>query len=204
MESAASWLSFLKIRASWGRVGNQNIDNYRYISPIKVTNTHYLFGQYLGPNGVYNTGYPTILESNWGAYPSRLGNMDLTWETSEQTNIGFDARLFDSRFGINFDFYMKNTKDWLVVAPILATAGTDAPFINGGNVKNTGIELNLDWHDTVGNDFSYNIGFNCAWNKNRVGAIPNSDGIIHGDVGMLYNNSAEFYRAENGHPIGYF
>lgn len=204
MESAASWLSFLKIRASWGRVGNQNIDNYRYISPIKVTNTHYLFDQYLGPNGVYNTGYPTILESNWGAYPSRLGNMDLTWETSEQTNIGFDARLFNSRFGINFDFYMKNTKDWLVVAPILATAGTDAPFINGGNVKNTGIELNLDWHDTVGNDFSYNIGFNCAWNKNRVGAIPNSDGIIHGDVGMLYNNSAEFYRAENGHPIGYF
>lgn len=204
MESARTWLDFLKIRASWGRVGNQNIDNYQYLAPIKISNTHYFFGQYLGPNGVYNEGYDTTLADNWGAYPSRIANFDVTWETSEQTNIGFDARLFNSRLAVNFDAYWKNTKDWLVPAPILATVGTGAPIINGGDVKNTGIELNLTWNDVIGKDFSYSIGVNGAWNKNKVGSIPTEDGIIHGETNQLYDNSYEFYRAENGRPIGYF
>lgn len=203
MESTHSWLDFLKIRASWGRVGNQNIDNYQYLAPIKNTNTHYFFGQYFGPNGAYSD-YASILSNNWGAYPSRLANWDVTWETSEQTNIGFDAYLLSNRLGVNFDFYIKNTKDWLVPAPILATAGAGAPYINGGSVKNTGVELNLTWNDVIGQDFAYTIGVNGSWNKNKVGAIPTEDGIIHGSSNMLYDNSLEFYRAENGHPIGYF
>jgi len=204
MEATRGWLDFLKIRASWGRVGNQDINPYQFLAPIKTQNTHYFFGQYLGPNGVYNTGYDTVLGTNWGAYPSRLGNYDLSWETSEQTDFGFDARLFNNRLAVNFDFYMKNTKDWLVVAPVLATAGTDAPFINGGSVKNTGVEFNITWNDVIGNDFSYSIGVNGAWNKNKVGSIPTEDGIIHGNSNELYDNSQEFYRAENGQPIGYF
>ena len=204
MESARSWLSFLKIRVSYGKVGNQNIDNYRFLSPIQITNTHYFYGQYMGPNGVYNGGYSTILENYWGAFPNRLGNMDLTWESSEQFDAGFDARFLDGRLTANFDFYLKNTKNWLVEAPILATAGTNAPFINGGNVKNTGVELSLGWSDVVGNDFSYNISVNGAYNHNRVGSIPTQDGIIHGATNQLYDNAPEFFRAENGHPIGYF
>lgn len=203
MESTHTWLDFLKIRASWGRVGNQNIDNYQYLAPIKVTNTHYFFGQYMGANGVYND-YSTILGNNWGAYPSRLGNMDLTWETSEQINIGFDATMLKNRLRVNFDWYRKSTKDWLVVAPILATAGTDAPFINGGDVINTGVELGIVWNDVIGNDFSYSVGLNGAYNKNKVGSIPTEDGMIHGSTNMLYDNSPEFYRASNGMPIGYF
>ena len=158
----------------------------------------------MGANGAYNGGYSTILENYWGAYPSRLGNVDLTWESSEQFDAGFDARFLNGRLSANFDFYIKNTKNWLVQAPILATAGTEAPFINGGNVKNTGVELSLGWNDTVGKDFSYNIGINGAYNKNRVGAIPTQDGIIHGETNQLYDNAPEFYRAENGHSIGYF
>jgi len=203
MESTRSWLDFLKIRGSWGRVGNQNIDNYQYLAPIKNQNTHYYFGQYIGPNGQL-MDYSSVLANNWGAYPSRLGNLDVTWESSEQIDFGFDARLFNSRLGINFDWYQKTNKDWLVVAPILATAGTDAPFINGGDVKNTGVELGLTWNDVIGRDFSYTIGVNGAYNKNKVGEIPNEDGIIHGKVNMLYDNSLEFYRAQNGMPIGYF
>ncbi len=204
MEKTRGWLDFLKIRASWGRVGNQNIDNYQYLAPIKVSNTHYFFGQYLGPNGVYNEGYDKTLANNWGAYPSRIANFDVTWETSEQTNIGFDARLLNSRLGVNFDVYWKNTKDWLVPAPILATVGTGAPIINGGDVKNTGVEFNLTWNDVIGKDFSYSVGVNGAWNKNKVGSIPTDDGIIHGETNQLYDNSYEFYRAQNGMPIGYF
>jgi TonB-linked SusC/RagA family outer membrane protein len=203
MESTQNWLDFLKIRVSWGRVGNQNIDNYQYLAPITTSNTHYYFGSALGANGVYDNSYATNLADNYGAYPSRFSNENLTWETSEQTNVGFDATLLRSRLSINFDYYIKNTKDWLVVAPILATSGSGAPYINGGSVKNQGVELNLNWHDNIG-AFNYSIGVNGAFNKNRVGEIPNEDGIIHGNTNELYDNATEFYRAENGHAIGYF
>ncbi|MDE7347596.1 MAG: TonB-dependent receptor [Muribaculaceae bacterium] len=203
MESAHEWLDFLKIRGSWGRVGNQNISNYAYLAPVKVTNTHYFFGEYFGPNGTYND-YSTTLGANWGAYPNRLGNADLTWETSEQLDFGFDAAFFASRLHVNFDWYRKMTKDWLVEAPILATAGAGAPYINGGDVINSGVEIALNWNDVIGKDFSYSIGANFTYNKNKVGSIPTEDGIIHGLTNMLYDNSTEFYRAENGHSIGYW
>lgn len=203
MESTRTWLDFLKFRASWGQVGNQNIGNYQYLAPIKVSNTHYFFGEYLGPNGTYND-YATLLSNNWGAYPSRLGNFDLTWETSEQINVGIDANFLKSRLRVNLDWYRKSTKDWLVQPPILATAGTGAPYINGGDVINTGFEFNLNWNDVIGNDFSYNIGVNGSFNKNKVGSIPTEDGMIHGPSNQIYNNCPEFYRASNGEPIGYF
>ncbi len=203
MEASREWLDFLKIRGSWGRVGNQNISNYMYLAPVKITNTHYFFGEYFGEGGSY-TDYSTILGANWGAYPNRLGNADLTWETSEQIDFGFDAALFASRLHLNFDWYRKTTKDWLVEAPILATAGAGAPYINGGDVINTGVEIALNWNDVIGKDFAYSIGANFTYNKNKVGSIPTEDGIIHGLTNMLYDNSTEFYRAENGHAIGYW
>ena len=195
MENTQNWLDYLKLRASWGQVGNQNIDNYQYTAPITSSNTHYIFGTTDGAPA--QSGY-------WGAYPSRLANENVTWETSEQTNIGIDARFLKSRLSLTADFYIKTTKDWLVEAPILATAGTGAPFINGGDVKNTGFELALTWNDQAGKDFNYNIGVNGAYNKNKVGNIPTEDGIIHGKINMLYDNTPEFYRAQNGHAIGYF
>ena len=195
MQNTQNWLDYLKLRASWGQVGNQNIDNYQYTAPITSSNTHYIFGTTDGAPA--QSGY-------WGAYPSRLANENVTWETSEQTNIGIDARFLKSRLSLTADFYIKTTKDWLVEAPILATAGTGAPFINGGDVKNTGFELALTWNDQAGKDFNYNIGVNGAYNKNKVGNIPTKDGIIHGKINMLYDNTPEFYRAQNGHAIGYF
>lgn len=195
MQNTQNWLDYLKLRASWGQVGNQNIDNYQYTAPITSSNTHYIFGTTDGAPA--QSGY-------WGAYPSHLANENVTWETSEQTNIGIDARFLKSRLSLTADFYIKTTKDWLVEAPILATAGTGAPFINGGDVKNTGFELALTWNDQAGKDFNYNIGVNGAYNKNKVGNIPTEDGIIHGKINMLYDNTPEFYRAQNGHAIGYF
>lgn len=195
MNKTHDWLDFLKLRASWGQVGNQNIDNYQYTAPIKSDHTYYIFGTQYGAQAQ---------SSYWGAYPSRLANANIKWETSEQTNIGVDARFVNGRLGVNADFYLKKTKNWLVEAPILATAGTGAPYINGGDVKNTGFELAFSWNDQIGKDFHYNIGVNGAYNKNDVGNIPTEDGIIHGSTNQLYDNTPEFYRAENGHPIGYF
>lgn len=196
----ASIMDFLKIRASWGQVGNQNISDYQYLAPIKNTNTHYLFGT----SGYDDTASVSVLGVNWGAYPSRVANPDVTWETSEQINLGIDARMIGGHLNMNLDFYIKTTKDWLVTAPVLATVGTGAPTINGGNVKNKGFEFNLTWNDIIGNKFRYYAGINGSYNKNKVGNIPTDDGIIHGSTNQLYDNCPEFYRAQNGHAIGYF
>ncbi|WP_158799652.1 TonB-dependent receptor [Pedobacter sp. L105] len=190
MKDQKDWLDFLKIRASWGQVGNQNIPAFQYLAPITLTNVNYNFG-------------PTEGNNTAGAYPSRLSNPGLKWEVSEQTDFGFDASLLKGALSINFDLYDKKTKDWLIAAPILATAGAAAPFINGGNVTNKGIELGISYKNKIG-EVGYSVGVNGAYNNNKVGQIPTADGIIHGSTAQLYDNSGEFYRAQDGYPIGYF
>lgn len=187
-------VDYLKIRASWGQVGNQNIGNYMYSAPITSTKTYYNFGNTYGAAG--QSAY-------WGSYPSRLSNEEITWETSEQFDAGIDARFLNSRLSLTLDYYVKTTKDWLVEAPVVATAGTKAPYINGGDVKNTGVELGLVWNDRVAG-INYSVSLNGAYNHNEVGSIPTEDGIIHGKANEIYDNSPEFYRASNGQPIGYF
>ena len=193
MKSAASWLDFLKLRLSWGQVGNANINCYQYLAPVTTYNTNYNFGATGGTDA-------------WvmGAYTERLANEKVKWETSEQYNVGLDARFLRQRLSLTLDGYIKSTKDWLVQAPILATAGTGGPVINGGDVKNKGIEVGLSWNDQIGKDFVYSVGANFAYNHNEVGNIPTLDGIIHGATNQIYQNAEEFYRAENGHAIGYF
>lgn len=193
MKPAASWLDFLKLRLSWGQVGNANINCYQYLAPVTTSNTNYNFGATGGTDA-------------WvmGAYTERLANEKVKWETSEQYNVGLDARFLRQRLSLTLDGYIKSTKDWLVQAPIRATAGTGGPVINGGDVKNKGIEVGLSWNDNIGRDFTYSVGANFAYNHNEVGNIPTLDGIIHGKDNQIYQNAEEFYRAENGHAIGYF
>ena len=196
---AKSWnkiIDYAKIRASWGQVGNQNIGDLMFVSPITTSNTYYNFGTTLGP---------TAQSNYYGAYESRLPNENVKWETSEQLDFGIDLRFF-GKLNANIDWYKKTTKDWLVVTPLPGTAGTGEPYTNGGDVKNTGIEIGLGWNDHIGKDFNYYINVNGAYNKNKVGNINTNDGIIHGTdgKGQLYDNSTEFYRASNGEPIGYF
>jgi len=197
MASTTDWLDQLKLRASWGQVGNQNIGDYKYASLISTSTA------VSGDNPAANYDFGNAGVNTAGANLKALPNKDLKWETSEQTNIGVDARLLKNRLSVTGDFYIKTTKDWLVESPVPVTSGFEKHWINGGNVKNTGIELALNWNDNIGN-FKYNVGVNSSYNKNVVGEIPTSDGIIHGQTNMLYSNSEEFYRAENGHAIGYF
>ncbi len=183
-------INFLKLRASWGQVGNQAVGNFQYLAVMKSNNTNYIFGDKEG----------TLTP---GAYPERYSNPDLHWETSEQINLGLDARFLNNALGVTFDIYQKTNKDWLILAPVLATAGANPPFINGGDVVNKGVELSLNYQNKIG-DFNYSVSANGAYNKNTVGQIPNVDGIIHGLNNELYDNSGEFYRAQNGFPLGYF
>lgn len=197
MANTSSWLDFMKLRASWGQVGNQNIADFQFASPVSTsTNVS-------NDNMAANYIFGTSSMNTQGAYPTRLANPNVTWETSEQTNIGIDAYFLNKRLSFVADYYVKTTKDWLVTAPILSTVGTGAPIINGGDVKNTGVELGFNWNDNI-RELGYSVNLNGAYNKNVVGEIPTEDGIIHGQINMLYDNSDEFYRAKNGHAIGYF
>ena len=190
MENAQSVIDFFKLRASWGQNGNQNISAFQYMAPIKFTQANYPFGNEEG-------------KLTTGSYPNRLANTELKWETSEQINVGFDAKLLNSSLNINLDWYRKETKDWLVLAPVPATAGTGQPYINGGSVVNSGLELAVNYTNQIG-DFGYSITANGTYNNNEVGNIPTEDGVVHGAANVLYQNAKEFYRAQSGFPIGYF
>jgi len=192
MASTRNWLNFLKLRASWGSNGNDGITAFNYLSLISLSNAQYNFG---------NTNSALTA----GSYPSSIGVEKTKWETSRQTNIGIDAQLLDSKLSASIDLYNKLTKDWLVAAPLLATAGVSTnPYINGGNVTNRGIELQLAYNNTIGKDFSYSVSGSYAYNQNKVNNIPTADGIIHGGTNSLFVNAPEFFRASSGNPIGYF
>ena len=191
MDWASGAMNYFKLRASWGRNGNCNIANFQYAATVSL-NAPYDF----------TTGGQAL---STGAFPDILPNANLSWETSEQTDLGFDARFLGSKLGMTFDWYRKDTKDWLVDAPTLASYGTGAPTINGGAVRNSGVELSLNWTDKVG-DFFYNIGVNGSYNKNKVLYINNSEGIIWGQDNVLSQSVDAYpsFEAREGFPIGHF
>ena len=191
MRPFKNWVNYFKIRGSWGQNGNCRIDNFQYNSTITL-------------NGIYNFSYDQLTPVV-AAYPDNYARPDLTWETSEQTAIGFDSRFFKSRLGVIFDWYIKDTKDWLVTPPVMGIQGANASAMNGGAVRNAGVELSFTWNDNFG-DLRYSVGLNGSYNKNTVLYINNSDGIIHGDAKILTENvrNGDGFRAEPGKPIGYF
>ena len=200
MEKTKSWLDFFKIRASWGQNGNKDISKYQYLATIALSGTSNDSGYKFGSSIETSTsGTPKT-----GAYANIVPNPDLTWETSEQIDLGFDARLFNSRLGINFDWYRKTTKDWLIGGQMVSIYGTNPAAINGGDVRNTGIELALSWNDRIGKDFRYNVGVNFTTQSNKVTRIANDNGYINGPSGVLSQGTEYIYRAEEGKPIGYF
>ena len=202
MEPVANWMNYLKIRASWGQNGNDAISDLQYLSTIAMSPTDFADYAYKFSSDVANT-----LSNNsysGGAFAKNVANKDVTWETSEQWDLGLDAQFLNSRLGLNFDYYYKKTKDWLVQAPMEATMGMlEAPYVNGGDIKNTGIELALTWNDKIGRDFRYHVNWNIATNKNEVTRLQGLD-FINGQDEALFENSAFVSRVQVGHPIGYF
>lgn len=185
-------VSFLKFRASWGLNGStSNLGGYQYSNSLSTSATGYSF-----TNGAFN--YVT------SAKPAQLSNPNLKWETSEQLDLGFDLRMFNERFSLTADWYNKTTKDLIVSGIILPyEAGNSAAPMNAGNVRNTGIEIDLGWKDQIG-DFGYSINANLATLKNKVTYLdPNvSGGRIEGASRMHSNGS--FSAFEVGYPVWYF
>ncbi|MCR4031622.1 MULTISPECIES: SusC/RagA family TonB-linked outer membrane protein [Flavobacterium] len=191
MAGTSKYLDFLKLRASWGQNGNQYTDYaFYYTSSIKYAFPGYFFGD-------------TKPVSGQTAYPASVPNPTVSWETSEQLDLGLDATFFNSRLGLTFDWYKKTTRDWLVKAQLPGTAGADDPYKNGGDIENKGFELSLTWKDKVG-DFKYGVTVSGAFNKNVVTRIDNGNGIINGLPHVLSQGTSEISRAQVGYPIGSF
>jgi TonB-linked SusC/RagA family outer membrane protein len=198
MSGASDVVNFLKIRASWGQVGNERIKSFQYSSTMG-----YLHSDINQPYYIATYGFGSKTDRLLGSFPVRIPNPDVTWETSEQLNIGFDASFLNSRLLANFDWYKKDTKDWLVDTDVPTENGVSSMTINGGQVTNTGIELALNWNDKF-KDLKYGIGTSLTYNKNEVTEIANSEKIIHGPSNVLSQGTGEIFRAQVGYPIGYF
>jgi len=193
-ENFKSFIDQLKVRASWGENGNCNIPTFRYLSTVAYGNATNSAGYYFGTDKSTTT---------YGSYPDIIANKDLKWETSIQTDLGLDSRFLHNRLGFTFDLYEKKTMDWLVQTTGLAIWGTAAPYVNGGDILNSGLECSLSWDDKIGK-VTYGIHGNASYNKNKVLSINNKDGFINGASNILSTNTSYLYRAQVGYPIGYF
>ena len=162
----SSIVSFLKLRASWGRNGNISVlSGYPYASTISVGNTWY---QYKVDE----------VETVYGSGPGSLANPNLTWETSEQFDLGLNARFLDNRLTFDFDYYNKHTKDLLFSVPVASEYGFSSMMSNGGDVLNEGYEFELGWRDRIGG-FSYSINANYAYLHNEVISLANGTTPIY-------------------------
>ena len=166
------WLDNLKLRASWGQTGNQEIDN-----TARYTLYHSNYGEAGFGGQSYGTSYDIEGTNGGHTLPSgfkrdQLGNDDLKWETTTQTNIGLDFGLFKSALYGSFEWYDKNTTDILVYMPGIGVMGEGASqWINAGEVNNKGIEFNMGYRGEIG-DFLYDFSGNIGTYRNTVVKLP--------------------------------
>jgi len=184
--SSVAGIDLLKLRASWGQNGSENLGDFRYTSIIGNQNIYYF--------GDSKTQYN-------GTQPTRIANPSLKWETSEQTNIGLDFSTLESSLRVTLDYYVKTTKDWLVTAPVPMLVGNSAPTINGGLVRNSGFEGEVSYKKQFGKVY-FNASINGAYNKNEVLDIQNSEKRLQGGDGGFGQAGVLF--AEVGTPMGVF
>ena len=171
-------IDMLKIRASWGQNGSENIGDFGYTSIIGNQNIYYF--------GDSKTQYN-------GTQPTKIANPSLKWETSEQTNIGIDLTTLESSLRVSLDYYVKTTKDWLVTAPVPMLVGNSAPVINGGEVRNSGFEAEVSYRKQF-KKLYLSASINGAYNKNEVLDIQNAEKRLQGGDGGF--GSREFYMQE--------
>jgi TonB-dependent starch-binding outer membrane protein SusC len=177
-------VSSLKVRASWGQLGNQEIGIYPYSSLVST-------GEY-----VYSFGDEIVT----GATIKETGNSNIKWETSTQKNIGIDMSMWNDRITLNADYFKKKTDDILVRVPIpQAGGGSRPPFVNAASVENTGIEVSLSVRQRIKN-INFTLGGNISAIQNNVVSIADSE-PISGGFGL---SDGPITKTEPGYPVGSF
>jgi TonB-linked SusC/RagA family outer membrane protein len=178
-----TWITDLKLRTSIGRTGNQNIGNY-------VAQGTYVTGSnYNGISGVRTGGIPSA---------------DLSWETTDQYDVGADIRALDNRIGLSADYYIKNTHGLLFSMPLPAYTGFGSYWTNLGRIQNKGFEFSVDGEIIKTKDIKWNSGFNISFNENKVLELPDGKPIlVNSATGVYYTTNATFITQEQ-RPIGEF
>lgn len=182
----SSTLSYLKLRGSWGKLGNQSVlGYYDYAANINT--------------GYYAIGAPAAAVPTAG--PNGLPNPDIRWEQTKQWNAGFDYHLFNDHITGSFDYYEKTAQDMLLVLNIPSVSGfTQSPRENAGSMKNSGFEFSADYATQLSKDLDFNAGFHFATVRNNVLSLEQTGEKIYS--GNIKPGQTEL--TEVGHPIASF
>lgn len=193
-------VTLLKLRASWGRVGNLGSIAYNYKSALlgmKIWQEQAQYG--VEKNTLWNTF----------VYNQTALNNNLTWETSEQFDLGLDLNMFNDRLAMQFDWFEKRTYNLIQTQSMNwpGSIGLDAMLVNQGEVRNRGLEVSLNWNDRINKDWSYYVSGNFSWLKNWVSDIGVKD--ADGNKGVWTGDGSfrlvpYIYQDAEGEPLGSF
>ena len=182
--SDVTFIEGMKLRLGWGKIGNENIPNFKYFT-LTSDGQDYPIGGIIVPGTTYKSS----------------GNKNIHWETQESTNGGLDISAFGGRIEFLSDFFVKKTIDMLLEVPIPYMAGIKTPpMSNAGSVENRGVEMVLNYRESIGNVRS-NIGINFTTYRNEVISLGGNDAVI---MDAAFKNAGFVTRTEVGHPIGCF
>ncbi|MDB9874381.1 TonB-dependent receptor [Flavobacteriaceae bacterium] len=194
----SSWLNNLKVRASYGVIGNDRIPDFSYVSVLDGEAT-------------YDPGEITVRDDLIdGAAIGQIGNVNLKWEEQIAKNIGFDASLFNNKINVSADLFSKVTENLLINPPVsgligAAGPGSVLPFFNAGSVENKGVEFSINYNDSLSEDFKFNVGFNFTTLDNEVLSVDvGGNGIVSGGEFGVGISQTGIARMQAGMPMGYF
>jgi len=182
-------ISLLRLRAGWGQTGNENVRSDAALDIL--ANNPWI------PNGG-GVGTPTVLPGN------RLANPDLAWETTVQTNIGFDLGIMNNKFNLSFEYYIKNTEDLLLDRKLAGFTGKEFQTINAGEVENKGIDISLSGTPVQNENFSWDFNVNFSKNKNEVVSLVDGLNEILPNIRIGSGSDLAPSIVRVGEPIGSF
>ncbi len=188
--SDSKFLNFLKLRGSYGIIGNDRIPDFRYVSLLNGEGT-YVFDD----------------ELVYGVAAGALANPEIRWEKQKTFDVGVDARLLDSRIDITADYFKRRTEDLLVVSQVsgilgAAAPGSSPPVINAGIVENSGFEFQIGYKQILSDDSDFNISYNFTTLNNEVLYVNSENGFLTGGSFGIGQDPPS--RMEAGQPLGYF
>ena len=187
MKDTRDWLTNLKLRASWGKNGNDNIGDFAYTT---LTAT----------GGSSNYYYGQTASMAYGSKANRLANEDLKWEESEQTNLGIDLGFWNNQLTFSVDYYLKKTNGMIIDMPIPSYVGEQRPLANVGDMENSGWEFELGYKWNI-SDARFAVKANAAYLKNELKNLGNDTGFLNYGISQFADGGT---RAENGQPFPFF
>lgn len=190
LRDRAPWLTNLKLRASWGKNGNDQIGAFSYTVLTASGNNYVLGSGALGNETIIN-----------GVKASGTANADLEWEESSQTDVGFDFGFLNNSLTLVVDYYKKRTNGMLMTMPVPSYLGEMKPMGNVGKMDNSGVEIEVAYRRSFRNGFSFNVGGNVSYLRNKLLNLGNDTGIMNLDS---YSTMGNIARAQNGEPFPFF